>query len=158
MANCDTCNNKNLVNDPYDSTYVLTAQPQFLKQYFKVISPSVFYFKDPNSLVIKVNTSIGSSWIFDSTAAITATTIAKQQQFVLGNLDSVCFIKLSTNDTILLSKHFGLVQFPFTTITKHSYKLAGIETPNSFCGTKLKRFRDFFSFNIKDVFQFEFFD
>jgi hypothetical protein len=76
---------------------------------------------------------------------------------VLGNTDSVSTIKLSNGDTILASKNYGIIQFPFRTASTHYYKLVGL-TGIQNAGTQLRRFHDFFNFNTGDVLQFEFTD
>jgi hypothetical protein len=157
VTSCDTCVNSNLANDPVDSTYVLNAQPQFLKQSFSKVSSFVFYFKGPRSMVILPYAALGLNWIFDTVQNITASVVARNVQNVLGTSDSVCIIKLSTNDTVILSKNYGVIQFPAKTNISHKYKLVGIEGLLN-AGIKLKRFHDFFDFNAGDALQYSFSD
>jgi hypothetical protein len=153
---CDTCNNQNLANDPYDSTYALNNQPQFLKRKFAQLQPDLFYFSSPDSYVVRINKSPGYSWIFDSTLNITATVLSKQQQNIFGNIDSVMSINLSSGDTIILSKNNGLIQFPVKN-SPWSYKLNGTEGIQTH-GATLKRFHDFFNFSVGDVIQYSLVD
>jgi hypothetical protein len=153
---CDTCQNQNLANDPYDSTYVLNDQPQFLKRKFAQLQSDLFYFCSPNSYVIRINKNPGYSWIFDSTFNITATVLSKQQQNIFGSIDSVMSIDLSSGDTIILSKNNGVIQFPVKN-SLWNYTLSGTEGIQS-QGAVLKRFHDFFNFSVGDVIQYSLVD
>ncbi|MGZ3899002.1 MAG: T9SS type A sorting domain-containing protein [Bacteroidia bacterium] len=157
VKECDTCKNIFLLNDPNDSTYILNQQSPFLKQRFELLPGNSFYFKNSGSIVLKPLSGIGSSWLYDTLNNITASVFTKTLQPLFGNTDSVCKILLSTNDTIILSKNFGIIKFPFKTFTTHYYQLVGTEgLMNN--GIKLKRFHDFFNFNPGDVLQFGFSD
>jgi hypothetical protein len=157
VTNCDTCHNSLLVNDPNDSTYILNNQAQFAGLFSSRISARAFRFKSSRPFFIFPFDTTGYSWVFDSLLNIHASIVSKNAQTVLGISDSVCIIKLSTNDTIILSKNMGIVQFPFKTNTAHHYKLNGIEGTTSY-GIKLKRFHDFFDFHAGDVLQYTFSD
>ena len=154
---CDTCINAQLVNDFFDSTYILIHQPQFLGHYFSKIAGNAFYFKGKSSFILRPCDTLGSSWLFDSTQNITATIIAKTAQPVLSVPDSLVIIRLSTNDTLICSKNAGLLRFPFKITGPHFYQLAGYEGAMN-AGIKLKRFHDFFDFNAGDVLQYTFRD
>jgi hypothetical protein len=153
---CDTCKNQDLANDPYDSTYALNSQPQFLKRKFAQLQPGLFYFCSPASYVITINKNPGYSWLFDSTLNITATILSKQQQNIFGSMDSVMNISLSSGDTIVLSKNNGFTQFPVSNSTRN-YRLSGTEGIQS-QGAALKRFHDFFNFSAGDVIQYSLVD
>lgn len=158
ITDCDTCQNSQLENDPFDSTYVLNNQPQFLNRSFIKTTANAFYFKSIHKrFVLCPFLPVGASWIYDTLQNINAALIGKHSQNVLGTNDSVCVIKLSTNDTIVLSKNSGIIQFPFTTNSHHTYKLVGSEGPVN-AGVRLKRFHDFFNFQVGDVFQYSFLD
>ncbi len=157
VTTCDTCKNSQLANDFYDSTYVLNSQPQFLKHNFIKTGNNGFYFKGAKPIVIFPFSAIGFNWIYDTIQSVTASVFSRGLQAVLGTQDSVCAIKLSTNDTILISKNFGIIQFPFKTTSSHKYKLVGVEGIIN-AGVKLKRFHDFFNFNAGDALQFSFED
>jgi hypothetical protein len=69
----------------------------------------------------------------------------------LGINDSVKTIKLSNNDTLKLSKSFGIIQFP-NLFGIGNYYMVGIENRNM--GEKVPDFWDIFNFNVGDVFQY----
>jgi hypothetical protein len=155
---CDTCKHQNLTNDPVDSTYMLNRQPQFLLHQFRFVSPDIFHFTGKGkSAVLKTHSNIGASWIYDSITNITATTISKGQQSVFGVNDSVVSIALSSSDTLVLSKQFGLLRFSEYAVSKDKFRLEGIKGAVLY-GTQLKSFTDFFNFSMGDVFQYEFSD
>jgi hypothetical protein len=151
---CDTCVNAQLLNDLFDSTYSLNRQPQFLGHFFKKTNATTIYFKGKKSYVFRFNVPQGSTWLFDSLQNIQASLVSKTVQPVFGNTDSVYVIKLSTNDTILLSKSLGVFRFPFNTTAAHRYNLVGVEGAVN-KGVRLKRFHDFFNFSVGDVLQYE---
>lgn len=155
VSNCDTCKNSLLVNDFYDTTYVLNNQPQFGGHYFYKTSSSGFYHKGSKSFLLCPLKPVGYSWTFDTASAITATLLSKSLNQIFGVSDSVCLIKLSTNDSIVLSKTFGIVSFPFKYGAVNAYRLTGLEGSVNL-GTRLKRFHDFFDFQVGDVFQYSF--
>jgi len=157
VSSCDTCQNALLVNDPYDTTYVLSAQPQFAGHYFYKTSGNGFYFKSAHSFLLLPFNLVGFSWVFDTSAAISASIVFRGPVTIFGINDSVCIIKLSGNDTITLSKNFGIIQFPFKYTSSHSYKLVGVEGQTN-QGLMLKRFHDFFDYQVGDVFQYSFSD
>lgn len=155
---CDTCKNQSLSNDPVDSTYMLTQQPQFLGHNFRFISPDVFYFKGAGkAFTIRIHTPAGATWIYDSIAGITATTVAKSQQLVFGNADSVVTIALSSSDTLMLSKQYGMLRFSEYAVSKLKYSLVGIKG-GAFYGQQQKFFADFFNYATGNIFQYEFSD
>ncbi len=155
VVSCDTCQNNLLVNDFSDSTYILNHQAQFAGHSFSRLLNSGFYFKGSSSFVVFPFSVVGNTWIYDTTQNLNATLTAKYTQIIFGQLDSVCVIKLSNLDTIIISKSFGIIQFPIHTVSSHYFKLVGIEGASVY-GLKTKTFHDFFDFNVGDVFQYEF--
>jgi hypothetical protein len=155
---CDTCKNQNLENDPFDSTYVLNNQPQFLLHQFRFVSPDIFHFSGKGkSLTLKIHTSVGANWIYDSIANINATTLSKTQQTVFGVPDSVITIASMSGDTLTLSKNFGILRFSSYVVSKYKYSLEGLKGSTNY-GVQQKFFPDFFNFNTGNVFQYEFLD
>jgi len=87
--------------------------------------------------------------LYDTLNNITATVSEKTMGSVLGNADSLCVILLSTGDSIVLSKNFGVVKFPVN--GGGYFRLYGIEG-NVSIGERLAGFMDFFNFNVGDSF------
>jgi len=107
-----------------------------------------------SSFLLKPNNSLNKLWVFDSINNITATITSINSITIFNNTDSVKTIKLSNQDTIIISKNYGILKFPmFNSTHKHIY-LAGIEGSN--LGVIFPKFNDFFDFEIGDVFYYKF--
>lgn len=144
MTNCDSCSNTN---------YKLKNQPQFLMKQVLKKSDSLFVFKDTIEFKIKPLKTLGDSWVFDSTKNITAIIDSIYTQLVFNVTDSIKRIYLSNNHFIILSKSFGILQFPFT--NNYHYKLIGIRSNTLTFGVQLPRFWDFFNYEINDILQWK---
>lgn len=107
-----------------------------------------------SSFLVKPNNALSSSWVFDSNNNITATITSINSITIFNNKDSIKTLKLSNQDTIIISKNYGILKFPmFNSAHEHIY-LAGIEGPN--LGEIIPKFNDFFDFEIGDVYDYEF--
>ncbi len=60
---------------------------------------------------------------------------------------------LSTNDTLILSKEFGIIRFPFAYNSPYFYQLVGINDLH--LGTTVPMFEDIFNFEVGDMFEYE---
>jgi hypothetical protein len=134
---------------PYNLPIVL---PQFLMKTVRNIGNNYFVFKDTSEFIFKINSFVGDSWIFDSIHAITATVSSIIHSSVFGEPDSIKCIALSSLDTLLLSKNFGIISFKIPN-TNFTYKLKGIENRN--LGYRVPQYLDFFNFNQGDVFEYK---
>lgn len=134
-----------------DSIYLLANQPHFLQRK-AMVTDSLVYFYDTASYVIKRYFDVGGSWLFDTTNNIVATCTDKFNVTTFGFADSVKRIVLSNNDTILLSKNYGILQFP-DLWTGERYMLRGID--NLQVGEVSPKFADFFTFSVGDVFVYQ---
>jgi len=152
IAPCDTCISAQLVNDLYDTAYVLSNQPTFLQRKITVLNNGIYNLIDRGNIVIHTTDTISATWLFDSINNIHAQLISKTTAAVFSLIDSVQFIKLSCGDTIILSKNYGILQYPKTYANNQSYKLAGIEGINK--GLQTFKFKDFFNSSAGDVFQY----
>jgi len=83
---------------------------------------------------------------------ISAEVIAITAGEILGNADSLKHIALSNGDTIILSKSHGIIEFPQVDNDTY-YRLIGIQTRG--LGFKMPDYREFFDFNVGDIFQYE---
>ncbi len=112
-------------------------------------------FKEDNNrkYLLKVQANLNENWIFDSINSNTATVIEVSNQLILGNMDSIKIIRLTSNDTIIISKNHGIIRFPIFDSTSQFVKLIGIEGRN--LGELMPKFPDFFDFNIGDVFYYK---
>jgi len=146
---CDTCS---LPPSTYEIGYYLINQPQFLQKTVTK-NDSCFIFSDTLNFKIFPHKNIGYTWLFDSIDSISASIISSYSTTTFGIPDSTKTIALSTNDTIILSKNFGIKSFS-SPYNPKSYELVGIERPNDTIGIHFPNFWDFYNFDIGDVFQY----
>lgn len=117
-------------------------QPQFLQAEVKKIATD-YYFSGNESFIIKSRASLAEQWNFNDT--ITATVAQLDTQTVFGILDSVRTISLSSGDSIQVSKHFGILRFPYIFgRSDYFYRLAGLKTPITDYGTTIANTKDIF--------------
>jgi len=145
VTDCDTCS-----NNP-NNEFILKNQGTFLqKEVLK--TGNVYWFHSPKSFVLKPLSGIGGSWLMDTLNNITATVIGINPQTTFGISDSVKEIQLSNQQILRISKNFGILELPIN--TDLTYSLIGTESFNTY-GFRLPKFRDFFDFNLGDVFQYQ---
>jgi hypothetical protein len=152
IAPCDTCNNSKLANDFYDTAYVLSNQPNFLQRRVTNLNNGVYNFTDRGNIVIHTTDTLNAAWLFDSVNNINAQIISKKTAVIFSATDSIQLIKLSCGDTLVISKNYGILQYPKTYNSNQCYKLAGVEGINKSLQTV--KFKDFFNFSVGDVFQY----
>ncbi len=144
---CSNCENKY-----YSNVVYLNNQPAFLLGEVVRKSNRDFHLRDTASYVIRSSAALNETWLFDTLYQRTATlkTVGSQVVFP-GTEDSVKLITVADSDTILLSKHYGVLKFP--DFRGHHYRLMGVEGPNP-AGKRNLYFADFFTMETGDVFQY----
>ena len=148
----------------YDT--VLKNLPQFFQKQIRRSGDGTYVFSidsgydrfNPDTFVIEAFANVNDNWLYDTTANITATVTSQTLQILFGTTDSVKQINLSTGDSILLSKSFGIVGFPSDTLTATGktpmyYNLSGIETRG--IGDSVINFWSIYNFNVGDVFIYQ---
>jgi hypothetical protein len=141
---CDTCTTPGI-------DYYLKNQPHFLQRQVTV-SDGIYTFSDPWSFTIQPHAQLNDSWQFDTVFNYTATITDYGNSVTFGETDSIKTISLTNGDIIVVSKKFGIVQFPQITGNK-IFTLKGLQGPN--VGILVPPFYKFFNFNVGDVFQYE---
>ena len=131
-----------------DSNYILINQPQFMQRRI-IYSNNQYRLSDTSEYIIPRFLSVGNSWTYNIQRGITAQVISSTIKNYFGVSDSVNTILLSTNDTIIISKQFGIVKYPAKFGQNVYYKLRGIENSSSYdlfslYGEKVSNFYDFF--------------
>jgi hypothetical protein len=132
----------------YTFDYVINL-PGFLQREI-VRTDSDFILLNPDSLIIKKNYPLNKSWNYDSHNSISAKTISRLSSLTYNQSDSIESILLSTGDSIILSKNYGILKFPGG--NGHYYIQSGLE--NAHLGNVKLGFDDYFNFNVGDVFQY----
>lgn len=145
---CDSCWFYYPESGVADSNYILSNQPQFMQRRI-VYSNNQYRLSDTSNYIIPRFISVGSSWTFNSARNITAQVISVTIKNYFGVNDSVNTILLSTNDSIIISKQFGIVKYPAQFGQQIYYKLRGIESDSIYnmlalYGEKVPNYYDFF--------------
>ncbi|CAN5800925.1 hypothetical protein BH11BAC7_BH11BAC7_05530 [soil metagenome] len=150
---CDSC--ITIVGGPIpgcDSCYGWKNKPQFFGREASVTNSGWCNFRDPINQVINLYAVVNDVWVFDTAANVTATVVASALSTVMGFPDSVKTVLLSTGDTILFSKNYGIVQWPNGYGQNSYYRLQGIHGRN--IGVLVPRTMDYFNFAIGDMFEY----
>ena len=127
-------------------------KPQFLGYSMtKTGNDSWRFSGDSTGFVIHSGPGVGNSWLFDSLQGIQVEVSQVFQDSIFSQVDSIKVLSLSNGDTILLSKQYGILQFPDQ--DGNYYHLEGIE--NRRLGEHIPRFRDFYDFEPGNKFYFD---
>lgn len=145
---CDSC-----VTIAGDSFYAQRNLPRFFGYSVTKTAAGICNFRDPGSKMIRLYSQLNDNWLFDTINSITAQVVFCGTGNVLGNIDSIKTILLSTNDTVQLSKNYGITIWPNGYSQNSYYKLQGIHGRD--IGVLVPRMRDYFDFNIGDMFEYE---
>lgn len=145
---CDTCNIQNYPN--LNATrFLLKNQSLFLRRIIKYSGNNMIVLENKDTLVIDKNAEINNSWIFDTSANIQATVFFKGEGQILGITDSLMGILINSNDTIIISKNHGVVQWPC--VTNNYFRLIGIESLDTI-GYHIPSFNEIYKFQAGAVF------
>lgn len=144
---CHQCEEK------YSSSSVfLKNQPTIFQNKIVKKENGDYNFSDTANYLIRSAIQLGSVWLFDSLNLKYAIYQEKRYKLLFDNiLDSVKIFKIDNDDTIIISKNFGIIKFP--DFKGNHYKLIGIEG-NSIQGTRNLYFKDFIDPDVGDVFQY----
>lgn len=141
----------------FNTTYLSSGQtyythiPHFLQAEMIDKGNGIYQFCNPDTFTIHTQALLNDSWLYNPSTNDTATLISIYQDTVLGGLDLIKHIALSSGDYILLSKNYGFIRFPDN--NNAHYELAGIEyTSTNSIGIKLPNTLDIFDFEVGDEF------
>jgi len=137
-------------------SYVVANMPQFLQRRIKKYANGLVMLLDTSKQVIIPTCTLTQTWRFDSINNLDATCVSVNTLNVFGQNDSVKTILINGIDTLLLSKNFGVLQFPEPYNKNKYYRLVGIEKKNSYdqtalYGEKVPNAWDFYSKDAGDV-------
>jgi len=140
---CDTCQGFN-----YYEPIIYRYAKELLG--FSIENDEINNQYNLDNTTIKQHTQLNDSWTFNTN--LSATIISTSEQLILGVLDSIKTIELSNTDTIIISKHYGVVRYPDFENIGNYYQMVGYhEGQNSF-GSYLPNFWRTYDFNVGDVF------
>lgn len=140
--------------DGEEVQYGLTNQQQFLQRQVRKGADGGWRFEgDSATFVLFGGLPAGEGWLFDTAHTITAMAMDKWEQATFGEADSVQVVLLSTGDTILLSKTFGILRFPDFSQPGRFFELAGLD--GAPYGEQVPKGPDFFQIEPGDVLYYE---
>lgn len=149
LDNCST-----LVGASVCDTCCWTANGwNFLQREMQLDANGTARFEDPGVLVLETQAALGDTFIFDSTASISATVTMLDTGRVFGQLDSLKTYLLSNGDSVVLSRSYGLIHFPGTGT---GFGLTGIEGRN--LGELTPGFSEVFDYRVGDLFETKYYD
>lgn len=139
---CDTC--PAILGGPCNGCFVWVDQPQFLG-YDCIRVGNDWHFNGRDTFLLRTNGEVGETWPLDPAGTTMATVDAEWEQELLGVNDTLRRILLSSGDTLLLSRSFGIVRFPGMS---GNYQLIGVEGAG--IGRSLPDPLSFFDYNSGD--------
>ena len=140
-------------SDPYYAIdYYKKNQSQFFLSDIIYSANNDIIMKENDSVkfLIKPYSGLSDKWVFDSLLNDTAKVVDISTMMIFGNIDSVKIIRQTSNDSIILSKNYGIIKFPANNLGNQYVNLVGIEDQN--LGVLIPKFQNFFDYNIGDVF------
>lgn len=144
---CDTCDlSRYCLNFP-----LLINQPFPFGNRVIVEDSSRYLFDqgEQGKILLLPTAAQGTTWLMDSINMISATVSLATEDSVWGVLDSLKTIQLSSGDSILLSKNYGMLSFPDSISRGDQIQLAGIL--NRELGEEVLDFWDIYDFQVGDV-------
>ncbi len=150
---CNTCATVIGGPDACNTCYSRKNMPQFMQRKCVISNSGIINFRDTANIILNMLAMVNDTWLLDSNWNVSATVISIQFDSVFGNSDSTKTILLSTGDTIILSKNFGILLYPNKYNSSSYYRLVGIEGRN--LGEHVPNFWDFFDFDIGDMFEYQ---
>ncbi|MBK9274394.1 MAG: T9SS type A sorting domain-containing protein [Flavobacteriales bacterium] len=133
---CDTCSASGL--------FLLLDQPQFLQR-MALVGPTVWHFQGPGSMVVLPQSSIGTSWLFDTLAGVTATVVLVDTVQLFGMDVERKRVELSNGGSITLSPDHGI-------LTWNEHALVGVHGPE--VGILVPRLEAMFPYGSNDVVEY----
>ncbi len=115
--------NRKLTPEPSVTNTFRRNVPNFLMRSVLYRADGSFMCSDTNTTVFLPFQSQGIPWTYDSLNNITATIISVGTRTLFSTIDSVKIIALSTGDSVVLSKNFGIVKHA---VAGAQYSLVGI--------------------------------
>ncbi|MCB9231892.1 MAG: T9SS type A sorting domain-containing protein [Bacteroidia bacterium] len=152
MLDCDTC--------PFFSTwlglrkYMLQNQPSMIGKTMRLDGNGKAVFEGPHQMVLLTRAGPGASWTSDTaqniTATITNAAYLSNSALIFGQSDSVKTIVFSNQDSLLLSKTYGILRFP---ANGKEWDLIGI--PSKSLGEKIPGYWEIFDLQPGDMIEYE---
>jgi hypothetical protein len=136
-------------------SYLITNKPQFLMKKIIKFATGNVKLQDTTNITIIPNCTLNQMWMFDSNYSLTATCVSISTVNIFNIIDSVKTIIVNNVDSVVLSKHFGIIKFPKLYNQNKYYRLVGIEKAKrydlfSLYGEKVPNAWDFCNYKINE--------
>jgi len=146
--------NRTLVpSNPRDERYFALNQPHFLMREMVKKGDSLYQFRDTAAFSIYTHLGKKEGRTFRLEAGLEATLEIRKDSSYWGIKDSIQRFRLNDGQLLILSKSYGILQFPSLGPGYRSWKLIGIEGPDS-AGLSIPTFADYHRFEVGDVFEY----
>jgi hypothetical protein len=141
-----------------NGTVLAVDQPQLLNRIIIKLANGNFILQDPSTITIIPTCTVGQTWNFNANNSQTAICVSSFTQSIFNTIDSMKVIMVNNVDSIVLSRSFGVVQFPKydVYVPNKYYKLVGIENkasydPTALYGEKVPNAWDFYDYQVGSV-------
>jgi len=138
---CDTCD-----FNPENEVIIYRYAKEFLGFGVEFNTEDDYYVIEGDSLFYQ--SEIGDTWQFNG--ELTAITTSIYVDSVIGELDSLKMITLSSNDTIILSKNHGIIRYPDFDNQGKYYELKGYHNDEWYYGEVFPNFWSIYDFAVGD--------
>ncbi|MFT5306731.1 MAG: hypothetical protein ACI89M_002257, partial [Chitinophagales bacterium] len=125
-----------------------TRQADFFGFYLISNFDTSYTYYGEDTFVLKPLKNLGENWMFNSNKV--ATVVGLEERVFDSQIDSVKLITIGNLDTLILSKSFGIIEFPDLKRDKQYIQLGIDET----YGTQNISFEEIYNYEIGDVFQY----
>lgn len=137
----------------YNQSSIFINEPNLL-DYYCLKTDSNYFFYPWKNFILYINKPFNEEWTYDSIHGITAHISGNYEGFILGISDSVRIIRLSSGDSLVISKKFGITTFYDIESGKY-YRLIGIQENNKDYGVVPPDFFDIYNYDTGDIFCYE---
>jgi hypothetical protein len=135
LDTCHTCN-----------YFYSIKKPDFLGFYMLNDNDSIFTFVGRETFVLKPLLQPGESWLYNNIDSAKINSV--EERLFDGINDSVKVVTINNSDTLILSKSFGIIEFP-EKLRSNQHRQIGIE---DVYGEQEIDFWDIYNFNVGDIF------
>jgi hypothetical protein len=139
LDTCHTCN-----------YFYSIKKPDFLGFYMLNDNDSIFTFVGRETFVLKPLLQPGESWLYNNIDSAKINSV--EERLFDGINDSVKVVTINNSDTLILSKSFGIIEFP-EKLRSNQHRQIGIE---DVYGEQEIDFWDIYNFNVGDIFQYHY--
>jgi hypothetical protein len=132
-----------------DPQHAIGNVPHFCQRTLRLQGNGRYQFFNPGNIFLDAHTGLGGLALVDSLGTATGLVTRIYEGSILGEVDSIKVIALTTGDSLVLSKTHGLVEWP-ASLGPQRYRLAGLQSRH--LGDTLPGFDGFFQYKAGNVY------